>query len=66
MSTIKVQGMSCGHCTAAVTKALENIEGVTNVTVDLQTATAEWQEEQPVDREQVKQAILAIGFEPQE
>ncbi len=32
---IKIEGMSCGHCSMAVKKALEKLAGVTNVTVDL-------------------------------
>jgi copper chaperone len=32
---IIVKGMSCGHCAAAVTKALEALPGVSGVQVDL-------------------------------
>lgn len=34
---IKVKGMTCGHCVNAVTEEVSKIDGVTNVTVDLQT-----------------------------
>ena len=37
MSTYKVKGMTCGHCEQAVTTELKNIEGVTDVAVDLET-----------------------------
>ncbi len=33
--TFPVTGMTCGHCVGAVTSELEQIPGVTGVTVDL-------------------------------
>ena len=33
--TLKIEGMTCGHCQAAVEKALKTVTGVTNATVDL-------------------------------
>ena len=35
MPTLTVKGMSCNHCKQAVTKALEAIPGVSDVSVDL-------------------------------
>lgn len=32
---IKIDGMTCGHCAAAVTKALKGVDGVADVAVDL-------------------------------
>ncbi len=37
---IKIDGMSCHHCTARVEKALGACEGVTSVVVDLDSKTA--------------------------
>ena len=34
---LQVQGMSCGSCVKHVTEALRPVDGVTDVTVDLQT-----------------------------
>lgn len=31
MTTLNVEGMTCGHCEAAVRKALETVPGVTRV-----------------------------------
>ena len=39
-TTLKVTGMTCGHCVAAVTKALENIPGVEKAEVSLEKAQA--------------------------
>ncbi|PIE68444.1 MAG: mercury transporter, partial [Deltaproteobacteria bacterium] len=63
MAQIQVHGMSCGNCTAAVTKALEALDGVTNVKVSLETGIAEYDEQQPVDQAVVKDAVTKIGFE---
>lgn len=39
-TSLKIEGMTCGHCVAAVTKALEGTEGVTTAKVDLQSGRA--------------------------
>ncbi len=33
--TLNVDGMSCGHCSGTVQKALEGIENISDVSVDL-------------------------------
>lgn len=35
-----INGMSCGHCAAAVTKALKGLAGVSEADVDLRTKQA--------------------------
>lgn len=37
---LNITGMTCGHCVAAVTKALEKSPGVTTAQVDLQSGRA--------------------------
>ncbi|GAB7023745.1 heavy-metal-associated domain-containing protein [Salidesulfovibrio brasiliensis] len=66
MAQVKVGGMSCGHCVASVTKALEALDGVKNVNVTLETGIAEYDEEKPVDPGAVKDAVTKIGFEVKE
>ncbi|WP_104103055.1 heavy-metal-associated domain-containing protein [Arthrobacter sp. 08Y14] len=34
-TTLNISGMTCGHCVASVTEELEAIDGVHNVSVDL-------------------------------
>ena len=63
MATINIKGMSCGHCVNAVTDALNGIEGVENVNVDLDKGEATYDETVPVPIETIKVAISAIGFE---
>jgi len=61
MTTIQIKGMSCGHCVASVTKALEEIEGVSDVQVDLDNGEARFQGD--VDKETITTMIEGIGFE---
>ena len=63
MKTIKIKGMSCNHCVMAVTKALEKIDGVKNVKVDLAKAEATFDEVKPVDMEVVKESIRKAGYD---
>ena len=62
-TTIKIKGMSCQHCVASVTKALSDIEGVTDVQVSLEKGEATFSEQSPVAEETIKDAISKIGFE---
>lgn len=39
-TTLKVSGMTCGHCVRTVTEALEGVDGVKDAQVDLQTGSA--------------------------
>lgn len=42
--TVKIKGLTCGHCAQAVTEELSNLPGVTEVSVDLnpgETAVSE-------------------------
>jgi copper chaperone len=62
--TIKVEGMSCGHCVMRVKKAIEGVEGVRKADVDLQKkqAIVEY-EEGKANLEKVKAAIKEAGYE---
>jgi len=63
MKTIKIKGMSCNHCVMAATKALKEIDGISNVKVDLQKAEATFDEVKPVDMEIVKERIRKAGYD---
>jgi copper ion binding protein len=63
MPTIKVNGMTCQHCVAAVTKALAAIDGVTNVVVDLDAGTATYDETDAVDAKAIRRALEDAGYE---
>ena len=63
--TIKVEGMSCGHCVMRVKKAIEGVEGVRKADVDLQKkqAVVEYMEGK-ANPEKIKNAIKEAGYEP--
>ncbi len=63
MKTIKIKGMSCNHCVAAVTKALGEIDGISNVKVSLEQGEAAFEEGKPVDDGTIKNAVKKAGFE---
>lgn len=63
MPEIKVKGMSCGHCAAAVTKALNSLPGVSEVQVDLASGRVTFQSAGPVSPEEVARVIKAAGYE---
>ena len=63
METIKINGMHCGHCVASVTKSMEDIDGVSNVQVDLDKGEATYTSEKDVAIDIIKEAITKIGFE---
>jgi copper chaperone len=63
MTAIKIKGMSCQHCVMAVTKALNGIEGIKDVRVDLGKGEAAFTEEKPVDRTLIRERIAKAGFD---
>lgn len=63
MATIKIKGMSCNHCVMAVTKALNEIDGIKNVKVDLAKGEASFDEAKPVDMTLVRKGIKKAGYE---
>jgi copper chaperone len=40
-TTLKIDGMTCGHCVQAVTKALKGTNGVNDAQVDLRAGRAQ-------------------------
>jgi len=61
MTKVKIKGMSCQHCVASATKALEEIPGVSGVQVDLGRGEASFEGEVSIDT--IKKAIKKVGYE---
>lgn len=61
--TIIIEGMSCGHCTARVQKALEALEGITAVTMSLEQKSAEITLAQEIPNQLLTQTITDAGYE---
>ena len=67
MNTIKIKGLNCNHCVAAVTEAISEIPGVTKVEVKLKKllqkeSIATW--EGNADESAIIAAIIEAGYEP--
>jgi copper ion binding protein len=60
---ITVKGMSCGHCAAAVTKALEELPGVSQVQVDLSSGQVSFANADPISQEELARVIKNAGYE---
>ena len=63
MPEIIVKGMSCGHCAAAVSKALQKMPGVTEVQVELESGRVRFTAPQPIPPEELARVIKAAGYE---
>ena len=66
MTTTKnytVAGMTCGHCVMSVTEEVQEIPGVENVEVVLQTGSLSVTSAEPVDDDAVKTAVEDAGYQ---
>lgn len=61
--TMIVEGMSCGHCTARVQKALEAVEGVASVEMSLEEKSAVVALDREVSEEALEKAVTEAGYE---
>ncbi|MCI8401638.1 MAG: heavy metal translocating P-type ATPase [Lachnospiraceae bacterium] len=60
---LKVEGMMCNHCKAAVEKALSAVEGVSSVEVNLEQKTASAVLESEVADDVLSKAVTEAGYE---
>lgn len=64
METIlKVNGMTCGHCKAAVTKAVESVSDTNNIVVSLENKEVSFKHLETDTVEKVKEAIEDQGYD---
>jgi copper ion binding protein len=62
-STYTVQGMTCGHCVAAVTEEVGRIAGVTGVQVELESGAVTVTSDGSLDVADVRAAVEEAGYE---
>ena len=65
--TLKIDGMTCGHCVASVTEELREVPGVSDVDIDLAaggTSTATVTTSAPVEYSALKAAVTEAGYTP--
>ncbi|MGI9002455.1 MAG: heavy-metal-associated domain-containing protein [Pseudonocardia sp.] len=61
-SVYTVTGMTCEHCVASVTEEVSEIDGVTEVAVDLPTGAVTVTSSEPVDAADVRAAVEEAGY----
>ena len=62
-TTLKIQGMTCNHCSMRVAKALKSVAGVQDAQVDLQKAEAAvTYDESKVDARKLSAAVVDAGY----
>lgn len=61
--TMIIDGMSCGHCTARVQKALEAVEGVTQVVMSLEQKSAVVTMSREIADEVLRAAVVQADYE---
>ena len=61
--TYTVAGMTCGHCVASVTEEVQEIPGVQDVDVVLETGAADHHQRRAVDEAAVKAAVEEAGYQ---
>ena len=62
-SILKVQGMSCQHCVMSVTKALNQLDGIKNVQIDLAKGEVRFDNTKSITSDQIQKAITDAGYE---
>jgi copper chaperone len=62
-SVLKVKGMSCQHCVMSVTKALNQLDGIKNVQIDLAKGEVRFDNTKSVTSDQIQKAITDAGYE---
>ena len=61
--TLKIEGMMCQHYVAHVTKALQGVDGVDSVEVNLKKKTAVVELSKEVTEETFRSVITEAGYE---
>lgn len=61
-SVYTVTGMTCEHCVTSVTEEVSEIDGVTEVAVDLPTGAVTVISSEPVDAADVRAAVEEAGY----
>jgi len=61
--TYTVTGMTCSHCVASVTEEVQEIPGVQDVEVVLETGTLTVTSAAPIDDAAVKGAVEDAGYQ---
>jgi copper chaperone len=61
-TTLRIDGMSCGHCVSRVQKAISRVEGVHVDQVEIGSARVTYDPER-VSLQRIRQAVEDAGYE---
>jgi copper chaperone CopZ len=61
--TYEVKGMTCAHCSSAVTEEVSKLVGVTSVSIDVPAGLVTVVSEQALDQASVAAAVDEAGYE---
>jgi copper chaperone len=59
--TLKIDGMSCGHCVMSVKKAIDGVEGVSTSDVEVGSAKVTY-DESKTDSDAIAGAVTSAGY----
>ena len=62
-SAYTVTGMTCGHCVASVAEEVQEIPGVENVEIVLETGAVTITSAEPIDDAAVRSAVEEAGYQ---
>lgn len=62
-STYTVTGMTCGHCVSSVTEEVQEIAGVQDVAVELESGAVTITSAEPVEESAVRSAVEEAGYQ---
>ena len=60
---ILIEGMSCGHCVKHVENALKEIEGIEDVSVNLEAKKATIESNSNIEDDKIKEVIDDAGYD---
>jgi copper chaperone CopZ len=59
---LEIQNLKCGGCVNTITKELNNIEGIQQISIDKDNSTVSFETDTSTQVEVVKQRLSAIGY----
>ncbi|SFJ91129.1 copper chaperone [Halobacillus dabanensis] len=62
-TTLKVEGMTCGHCKSAVEGALKEVDGVDDVNVDLETGNVKVSHAESANKVEMREVVEEQGYD---
>ncbi|WP_322550748.1 heavy-metal-associated domain-containing protein [Flavobacterium psychraquaticum] len=61
-TTIQIQNLKCGGCANTITKNIVVIEGITNVSVNVEESTVNFNYETEAQLVEVKEKLKTLGY----